>query len=1408
MAFCSECGREVPQDREISEERARSPGIPAGPQTSLNEAECITYLLREIPVWRERGWICDHCSGLLVREYAGRQASLLQSSPSVAAAADSSAPLTVSSAVPPDAAAQEGAVTDASLEPEPRGPVLAEFMEAHSMKLLALLAALFIFVGMRQILVWKWAGGLALALIPLLPMSLTAIFYYFGVRSRDERTFGGYAYCVVAIVLTAFTVFSVSEYWLGGALSRSWTLLLGIAASTCLAAWTLRKTGDAAFLHPLLGGTAVTLNAGLQIVRPSSWLAPEPMLLYGSAFLALAFFYLHTARRMGNARDEDSLPRRTVGPLLLWMHLCAGAVLARGLLLYGAGAGSEVEAGGLLALAALLYGLFAQWFADAGMVYAACGVASLSAVLLLAGTGRVGWYPGGLAALALCGAALGMARLNRPRPEPSPPGTASERAVAYTRIAWIMSGLAGSALPGRLLASLAGLAAPPASSDWAAGALLAALCSALYTGLAYLLRKPDLLYAAAGAAAFAMTVAAHRLAPEAFLLAPHTLAHDLFPFAAAALVIGLWTSRRSGGNAGNADQSKIENRKSKIQDAALPFLLSASVTAGFGLLLAVGQGLVEGTSPGVWSALGAYGLLSLAGTVALRTEGWGALRSFCASCLVADTAACAGFLAAAHSPAAPWTPLLAAGMALVLLAWAWYVLAEGVRPSAAGLADCLGIGAGVTAVFGAALATSGVDGAAGRMTLAFAGALALLVTMGMRRGSGIPVCMSFAIVILCPLRLASAAFDPHGTGTPAVLAAVLFALVAAALYGLAAWRMNKPDIIWLTAASLGIAGGGGILFGAPQPSLARIIAETAGFGMALGALGLGVTAAWGRRRLLTYAAGLLGVVAYMRLVTLFFAIERPWLGMALLPALIVLVAASHLRTGGDDTVFHRPCQRVALAVAYIALPLLAAATITTGPQVYLPLAVTLFSYALVFGIATQAGAELDHPLGVLSTAALVGGWFFGLQVPRGDPYSRAADLLLVIVTGICAVLYGRVAWRLERQPPGYGAALAGCCAWIGLIARAVSMPDVFWSLALLPFLLGLYAVGDALRGVRADSLGAPLRRTAAGAAGPAVAWAMASGLERGLTAAAWVVTGTLSAYGAALAAGALRHRTAFWVAAGASVFTLAFGYRLAASASAPPDWAWRFALAAALWILAARLLERRAESQALAVPLYALATLVAGVAGAVALAFLSSPGQELHGLAAFALAGSAEAALFLAGRGALHAHGAFAGYLPAYFLLLRHVGRLDSAFADIYLLPVGLYALALAHLAARKGQPVWAWGLRWAGLLTLLAPTFAAFYTNYTQGGTPVHALLLLLQCVAAVGCGIAGRIRAFVQAGTLFALGFVAASSFSVVEIWTGLFSVVLGIALLAGVFYVSVHQKALRSWMSRVGDEWRQWR
>jgi hypothetical protein len=85
----------------------------------------------------------------------------------------------------------------------------------------------------------------------------------------------------------------------------------------------------------------------------------------------------------------------------------------------------------------------------------------------------------------------------------------------------------------------------------------------------------------------------------------------------------------------------------------------------------------------------------------------------------------------------------------------------------------------------------------------------------------------------------------------------------------------------------------------------------------------------------------------------------------------------------------------------------------------------------------------------------------------------------------------------------------------------------------------------------------------------------------------------------------------------------------------------------------------------------------------------------------------------------------------------------------------------------------------------------------------------LLAECLGAIAWGIARRIKAFVFCGTLFALAFVVTLLGGlVVEIWSGLFAVALGVMLLSFVFYVSVHHESLLKWMGRMGDGWRMWR
>lgn len=1383
MSSTSESGRDALWDEDSPNGAGQCASVDAGTSTVVTAevavAEHIGYLLNEIPLWLDRGWIDEDGCEVLTEVYSSRRELLLH--PGAPVGRSSEGDGSGRGLVSAGRGEEAGSGAEAA-----RGPGLAGFLEAHSMKLVALIAGLLILAGMRQFVAWKWGSGLVFSLMPLLPICLTGIFYFFGIRDRTEKDLGGYAYCAVAIILSAFSVFSVNEHWLGSALSGPYALTVSFAVASLLTACTLRITRDQAYLHLLFAGIAATLNAALQARFSSSWLAPSPLWAYGAMQVGLALMVLIVARRLHPPGEDRRAVERAAGPVLVWMHLLVAIGFCRAVLLFVDGRGDDWQAGLLMALFAGLSALYAHWFGRVVFAYTTAGAGIAAASLILVGAGRAEWYLAGAASLILCGLALRISSI-----EPLPSDAEAElRGSAYRRIGWGMAAAAGVFLAGRAVSALLGSAPSPAASDWSLGALVAAVSAVLYAGLSLRSRKVAVLYPASAATAFALAVATDRSLHAAGLAAPLGLAQDLVPFAVLYTALVLWLDR--------------EKRSLIPQDwkGALPALsLSTCVAIAAGLAMVAAQWVWSGSSAMLWTALAVYGIVTVVGTSAHRMSASRVLSTFWPLLLIADTGLFIGFTAVKHLPASIWTAALAVAFALVALSWFWFGIAEGVRSKWVPLSDALRLGAGLLAATAATFATSAVEGAVGWMGVIYSAALGLMVAMGARAKSEVPVFASFIVVLLCPLRLSGAALSLNGTGTPGVLTAVAFALFAATVYGIATWRMRKPSLVWLSAAALAIAGGGGILFGAPRPELSRWIALTSGWGMTLGAFGLVVTAGWGRLRMHTYAAGAMGLVGYVRLVTIPFAVERPWMGMAMLPAILLLVAASHLRAQSHGEVFRQPLQRVALAASYIILPLLGWSALWIGPSAYYPLTVTLFSYALIFGISAQAGKALDHPLGILSTGALVAGWFFGLQVPHSYAFVRVSDTLLVTVTAVCAGLYGSLAWRLEKQAPAYGAALAAICAWVGMMGRLTGVPEPYWSVSSLVLLVALYAVGEGQTGERGEALSIPFRRAAWAGALISLLWAVYTGVQEWTPGTGLIAAVSFLLYGFAFAVGAQRYRTWQWSSASAIMFTMAYGFALATVSPRAPMWSSLFVPAGLILLASARVLGRNEDTHDLAKLLPSIASATALVAALVALVFSLEPTNAWPCVWTFVVAGAVEIAAFASTRLPEHLHAAFFVLLPAYFILLNHAARLDTSFADLYVLPIGLYLLVVGHLAVRSGDTFIAWVIRWAGMFAAMAPALGGFATSLTRGGSPAHALLLLTESTAAIAYGIAGRVRALVQGGTAFALAFVAVATFSAAEIWTGFFSIMLGTALLVAVFYLSVHREAVGKWVNRSG-------
>src|SRR5262249_18050184 len=156
------------------------------------------YLLGELAIWPARELVSSEAAHKIYAEYIRRRGELIGDTDIKAARAqleNSMPPSIRHHAQRPDSpatsvrGASSNAAPTAQLhfpQTEPRLHWLAEFLEAHWLKLLAALAALLIFAGMKQLMGWAWVSRLAVTLIPLLPISLTGMFYYFGMRVRGR----------------------------------------------------------------------------------------------------------------------------------------------------------------------------------------------------------------------------------------------------------------------------------------------------------------------------------------------------------------------------------------------------------------------------------------------------------------------------------------------------------------------------------------------------------------------------------------------------------------------------------------------------------------------------------------------------------------------------------------------------------------------------------------------------------------------------------------------------------------------------------------------------------------------------------------------------------------------------------------------------------------------------------------------------------------------------------------------------------------------------------------------------------------------------------------------------------------------------------------------------------------------
>ncbi|MCX6362256.1 MAG: hypothetical protein NT029_20865 [Armatimonadetes bacterium] len=172
-------------------------------------------------------------------------------------------------------------------------------------------------------------------------------------------------------------------------------------------------------------------------------------------------------------------------------------------------------------------------------------------------------------------------------------------------------------------------------------------------------------------------------------------------------------------------------------------------------------------------------------------------------------------------------------------------------------------------------------------------------------------------------------------------------------------------------------------------------------------------------------------------------------------------------------------------------------------------------------------------------------------------------------------------------------------------------------------------------------------------------------------------------------------------------------------------------------------------------------------------------------------------------------HAAVGCFALGYWLMLYDRTGVGAGWVDFYLIPVGIYLAVLGHVAAHEGKQDRCAALWWAGALMVLTPTFVAFMANNQPDGSPVHALLLLVECTVGAAWGIARRIRAFVLAGAMHATAFAVVIGVGAASaLWAGLMALVVGLTILAAILYLTRNRERLEAYRDKLAREWENWR
>ncbi len=260
-------------------------------------------------------------------------------------------------------------------------PGIGVFLQEHALKIVFALATVLVLIALRSILGWNETNAAFLALMPLLPVALTGMFWHFGRKTQLENPWAAFVYQGLTAVLLGFDLFIVNRFWLGAislSLPPKMLMLVANAVSTTTCAVTWRRHRYPAMWHLVQAGLLTSLFAALQGLKLLLWhqldWRPTPLLLFGCAYIGAAGTYFSFATRSHNsgASDSEESSDEWRPAWILWANLSVAVAFVLSTLSLALTRGLQTDDFlWVFLLAGILYGIIAQALGNPRLVYVA-----------------------------------------------------------------------------------------------------------------------------------------------------------------------------------------------------------------------------------------------------------------------------------------------------------------------------------------------------------------------------------------------------------------------------------------------------------------------------------------------------------------------------------------------------------------------------------------------------------------------------------------------------------------------------------------------------------------------------------------------------------------------------------------------------------------------------------------------------------------------------------------------------------------------------------------------------------------------------------------------------------------------------------------------------------------------------